>query len=315
VGWLYAAERSQSGVWHVHALVIGVQEADWKAAQTIWEARNGLADVRPVFEGNGAVLYVTKNAWEQGDVILSDTLQRYQGEVRQDIVVNLHAVKARGAGGQMETTTAVQRVAQTSEARVSRLRHLTEDMTERYLSLARALYEEHEAELWTQVRARTGGRYQSEEEFWEEAIGVKRRTAYQLIRIGRILTEIGPEAESQKALVGVGLCKMDVLVPILEREPTVVGLQKWAEVARTNSREALREQVQKALERPIRPPGDPGERFERMMKGAMPDLESRTVAENFFRIGKEHVGSENPVAVVIAGMQECISSWEKPATR
>jgi hypothetical protein len=46
-----------------------------------------------------------------------------------------------------------------------------------------AIHEEHEAGLWAKVRTRTGHPYESEDQFWEEAIGVKRRTAYQLTLI------------------------------------------------------------------------------------------------------------------------------------
>jgi hypothetical protein len=123
----------------------------------------------------------------------------------------------------------VQRVAQapaTVEQRVCRLRELAEQVTGRYLDLAVVLHQEHEAELWTKALAQKGGAYRSEEEFWEEAIGVKRRSAYQMIAIGRVLCKIGVRPDDTKALVGVGLYKMDLLVPVLEREPTPAALER-----------------------------------------------------------------------------------------
>src|SRR5262249_36684049 len=151
--------------------------------------------------------------------------------------------------------------------------------------------------------------YRSEEEFWEEVVGVKRRTAYQMIAIGRVLRKIGVQPEGTKALASVGLYKMDLLVSILEREPTEAALERWAEVASTRTRSELREQVHQALGRPVRTAAEPGSRFERMVELAMPDQESRALAEDFFRVGKEYVGSENAVGVMIAAMQECLASW------
>ena len=316
VGWLYVTERGRSGLWHAHVLVIGVGEARWDLPQAWWERRNGRADIQPVFDGSGAVLYVTKNAGERGDVTLSDTLRRYKDRAGQAIVVKLCLGDGSGAGeGTMKATTknAVQRVAQSLDAveqRVRQLRELAEEVTDRFLRLALALHREHEAELWTKARTSEGLPYPSEEHFLEEAVDVKRRTAYQLIAIGRVLSKIGLETDNWKALVEVGLYKMDILVPILEREPTAPTLQKWAVIARTHTRETLREQVQEALGRPARRVSEPGARFEQMVKRTMPDDETRTLARDFFRVGKKYLRTRNAVEVMIAAMQQCLGTWE-----
>jgi hypothetical protein len=91
----------------------------------------------------------------------------------------------------------------TVEQRVRRLQALAAQVAERYLALALVIHEEHEVELWTKSRARTGLPYQNEEEFWEEALGVKRRTAYTLLAVGRTLSKLGIKQDGLKALAGV----------------------------------------------------------------------------------------------------------------
>ena len=102
---------------------------------------------------------------------------------------------------------------------------------------------------------------------------------------------------------------MDLLVPVLERDPTETAIQKWVDMAHRCTRDELRERVQEDLGRPVRGAGEPGARFEQMVGRAMPNAETRTLAEDFFRIGKEHVGSENTVDVMIAAMKECVETW------
>jgi hypothetical protein len=182
-------------------------------------------------------------------------------------------------------------------------------MVDRYLALAVAIHEEHEVGLWTKMRTRTGHPYESEDQFWEEAIGLKRRTAYQLIAVGRVLSKVGIEEDGMKALAGVGLYKMDLLVPVLEREPTQAALQKWVNEARSRTRDELRELVHEALGQPARSSSEPGARFAQMVERAMPDEETRKLTQDFFRVGKLYVGTENAVGVAIAAMQECLGTW------
>jgi len=209
-----------------------------------------------------------------------------------------------------QTKTAVQHVASGPVAeRVNRLRSLRERLTDHYLELAVALHEEHDAQLWTRAPAPGAGRYESEEAFWEEAVGVKRRTAYQLIAVGEVLATVGEREEASRTLSGVGLHKLDVLVPILKKESTMPTLRKWADLAKTHSREALREAVGKALGRPARAVEGPGERFRAYVINAMPDNDTKELAEDFFAVGARYTTSKNPVGILIAGLQEALETW------
>jgi len=77
VAWMYAPERHKSGRWHVHALLANVPTRN-AVLKAIWEARNGLADLRPVRDGRISVEYLVKSAGEGGEIVLSDTLRRYR---------------------------------------------------------------------------------------------------------------------------------------------------------------------------------------------------------------------------------------------
>ena len=43
------------GLWHAHALVIGAKGLNWRLTADLWQARNGIARVTPVYDGCGAV--------------------------------------------------------------------------------------------------------------------------------------------------------------------------------------------------------------------------------------------------------------------
>jgi hypothetical protein len=209
-----------------------------------------------------------------------------------------------------DANTAVQPVAPGPvEERVNRLRSLRERLTDRYLELAVALHEEHDAQLWTKAPVPGGGRYESEEDFWEEAIGVKRRTAYQLIAVGEVLARVGEREAASRTLSGVGLHKLDVLVPILKKEPTMPTLREWADLAKAHSRQALREAVGKALGRPAKTVDEPGERFRAYVINAMPDQDTKELAEEFFVVGARSTASKNAVGIMIAGLQEALATW------
>jgi hypothetical protein len=77
VGWMYAAEVGAAGMWHVHVLVVGLPRDCWPVAKTVWEKRNGRADVRSVDSPHVATLYTTKQAAEAGTVVFADVLDRY----------------------------------------------------------------------------------------------------------------------------------------------------------------------------------------------------------------------------------------------
>jgi hypothetical protein len=75
-------------------------------------------------------------------------------------------------------------------------------------------------------------------------------------------------------------------------EPTMPTLRKWADLAKTHSREALREEVGKALGRPAKAGDEPGERFRAYVINAMPDQDTKELAEEFFTVGARSHGEQ-----------------------
>lgn len=83
LGWVYAPERGKSGLWHLHALMIGVpfvagQPSMLPEAAGMWAARNGRIDVRRVYDCQGVTLYTTKRDAVAGTLVWSDTLGKYR---------------------------------------------------------------------------------------------------------------------------------------------------------------------------------------------------------------------------------------------
>jgi hypothetical protein len=205
--------------------------------------------------------------------------------------------------------------------RVGRLRSLNEHLIDRYLELAVALHSEHINALWASATPTGGGRYASEEDFWEGAIGIKRRTAFQLIAVGGVLAQVSEttgepttpaiQAEAAKILTPVGLHKLDVITPVLKKDPTLPVVKRWADLAKKNSRDALRELVAKALGRKLKDEAEPGSRFRAYILNAMPSLERRELAEAFFEAGTRHVGTDNSVGIFIAAMEEVLVEWSQ----
>lgn len=73
LAWAYAIERGKSGLWHVHALIMGAGEPNWSTLEGVWRMRNGMAVAKPVHSVAGIALYTTKQA-TGGEVVLSDTV-------------------------------------------------------------------------------------------------------------------------------------------------------------------------------------------------------------------------------------------------
>ena len=192
--------------------------------------------------------------------------------------------------------------------RVAHLQRLSCQVVEQYLVLAETLYVEHDVGLWQRARTVDGDHYRSEEAFWEEALGIKRRMGFQLVAIGRMLSTLCLPGADRAVLSSVGLHKMDILVPVLERQTTVSDARRWIAIAQTHSREALREQVRHVLGRTARSP-DADQRLQQYVVNAMPDLDSRDLATTFFAVGTTYVGSHNTTAILIAAMQEALSTW------
>ena len=94
MGWVYAPERTRSGRWHAHALLIGVpvirgEVSTLPEAAGIWKARNGRIDIRRVYEAAGAMLYATKQAAATGEIVVSDTLGTYRRSLAATRAVDL----------------------------------------------------------------------------------------------------------------------------------------------------------------------------------------------------------------------------------
>src|SRR6266481_356637 len=207
------------------------------------------------------------------------------------------------------SATAVALTPDSVEARVRHLRDLVGEVMNHYLGLAQALHKEHEAQLWTKARPSPGARYRSEEEFWEAAVGVKRRTAYQLIAIGEMLAKVDDQVEASKALSGIGLHRLDILVPMLKKQPTIDMIEHWADVARRLPREALRQEVGKALGRPARVVQEAGDRFRAYVINQMPDKSTKELAEEFFTVGARYTNAENVVGILVAAFQKALETW------
>lgn len=90
IGWVYATERGRSGLWHVHALITKVPENVLQHQVRSWELRNGMVNAVPVSDADGAVVYLTKNAALDGEVVLSDTIAQFRDALTANVVVRLH---------------------------------------------------------------------------------------------------------------------------------------------------------------------------------------------------------------------------------
>ncbi len=103
---------------------------------------------------------------------------------------------------------------------------------------------------------------------------------------------------------------MDTLVPVLERQTSTTAARAWIDVAQTTTRDDLREKVREALGRAPRRRHRVGEQVQTFLINAMPDLESRQLATEFFDVGAVYTDTPNPVAILIAGMQEALATWQ-----
>jgi hypothetical protein len=80
IGWLAALEQHKSGRWHSHGLLAGVP-ARLDPLVAIWEGRNGRAEVQPAGNSARRCLYVSKEAAENGEILLGDGLRRFSGNL------------------------------------------------------------------------------------------------------------------------------------------------------------------------------------------------------------------------------------------
>ena len=178
-------------------------------------------------------------------------------------------------------------------------------------------WEVHAHGYWSQVRNGDGTRYQTEEVYFRDVLGVASwRTAYKRLAVGRMLMTFD-EPERSLLRVGiarVGLAKATIVAPAIEH---FRQWQTWLQCAGELSMVHLQAKVSKALDalprgRELSPPG---ERFRRTVLAAMPDIEAMELVERFFELGKQVVGSAEAIAVFLAGCRECLPEWELQAAR
>ena len=77
-GWAYAIEGGGGGSLHAHALIAGVRVEAIEAAEAAWRARNGRIKTTRVNNPTAAAGYLTKSIGPNGEVVFSDTLDRYR---------------------------------------------------------------------------------------------------------------------------------------------------------------------------------------------------------------------------------------------
>jgi len=93
VTWVYAVERNASGLHHVHVLAAGLPNPRWSVVVEVWRERNGrMVDIREVsYEPPRLALYACKSAASDGEIVLSDTVERYRKELAGEPIVILFA--------------------------------------------------------------------------------------------------------------------------------------------------------------------------------------------------------------------------------
>ena len=215
-------------------------------------------------------------------------------------------------GVQLVAGGAVQRIALAEDVarRVDHLRALAGRVASSYLDLADALFVGHADGLWQRARSAADQRYPKRRGF----LGRRRWTqaAERLSTRGHRQDADEPRAArrrpdracgrrvAQVGHVGAGGWSR-------HQQPDAV--RTWTAMARTETRAVLRERVRVALGWSRRPRSDASARFQSFLIDAMPDLETRTLATEFFAVGETYVGSNNATAIVIAAMEEALGTW------
>ncbi|MFN7916899.1 MAG: hypothetical protein U0Q55_16260 [Vicinamibacterales bacterium] len=98
IGWVYAPERTRSGAWHAHVLMTGgIERRELRASEAFWRARNGILDIKAVWERRGVSIYTSKSASMAGTLVCSDTLMRYRSGLQDSVLVALHPAEPDAA--------------------------------------------------------------------------------------------------------------------------------------------------------------------------------------------------------------------------
>jgi len=89
IAWLYATECGRGGLWHAHALITDLTVQKVERAAEAWRLRNGNVIIRPVSDGQRAVLYTSKDVPKGAEVQWSDTVKRYRDHLLPEVIVRL----------------------------------------------------------------------------------------------------------------------------------------------------------------------------------------------------------------------------------
>ena len=74
--------------------------------------------------------------------------------------------------------------------------------------------------------------------------------------------------------------------------------------------ESFRAYIEQILVPTLHPERSQDQRLRTYVINAMPDLESRTLADRFFTVGADYARSDSAIAILIAALQEALGTWE-----
>lgn len=186
---------------------------------------------------------------------------------------------------------------------------------EHALAVCELAWEVHEHAYWREIRDPEGKFYTTEDAYFEAILDVQSmRTAARRIAIGRSIASLPDEMRESvtTALARIGVTKANVLVPLMDLEDTDSDeILQWCTIAEHSTVEDLQGEVSKAIGAKPRGLSPAGQRERNVLLNLMPDLESRELCTLWMQVEARVVGSANPVAIFIAGMQENLSEWGK----
>ena len=202
------------------------------------------------------------------------------------------------------------------------LRALARRRARDWLAEAELCWEVHRDGHWSKATGADGRAYPSEEAYWEDVLQVDSwRSVTRRLQIGEVLEHAGDpdRVKLRDSLWGIGIAKAAILAPLFDQlardDRLLIEWPFWMSVAMELRADALQRRVSDALGHKARGMGEPGHRFRTAIINAMPDLDTRQLAEEFFRVGARVVEGANPVRVQVAAMQECLAEWSARAPR
>ena len=90
IGWVCALELGRTRRWHGHFLLVGLDGRSVEPAVGAWKQRNGFAQSRKVTDVPGVALYTSKQAADEGYIILSQALSRYKNHLADEPILQFH---------------------------------------------------------------------------------------------------------------------------------------------------------------------------------------------------------------------------------